>query len=755
MPKNIVICCDGTGNEFGDSNSNVVKLCQTLIQDNTQVVYYHPGVGTMGSPNARTWLDKQWDVVSGLAFGHGITENMCDAYRFLMLTYEDGDRIFLFGFSRGAYTARALGGLLCMYGLLRPGNEGLLPYVTARFASHTKESQGMSHSFEVAEGFKKTFSRDVLLHFVGVWDTVSTVGWISDPVVIPFTFCNPIMKTGRHAVSIDEKRCFFRDNLWGPKLSANNPRFRVEQDIAQVWFPGVHCDIGGGYPEGESGLANITLHWMLTEACKFDLEIDMDKAKFVLGQTNSPFVRVDPCDGQHESLKGVWKIVEYLPHYRYDKRVGVPRWKWTAPFDRRHLPPAAVLHESVFDRMSGVPEYRPPNLPQGRNANDELTWHYEPLRCRGNSEEIPPLVRPSESSDNLRFNELPPGEKVQSILNLGTDAHPLLEKSPDVTPGFPILPVIVALVIVFSGPPLVQTWPSWKWQVFLGWLPLPQSDIFWTTAYSVGLLLIFWLVYRGFLKLYTLALIQKYEAQKPVPDHLIAAGQPDRTSNFVGPKWKAANHFTAGVVTACVVLVVLGNYLSSLWLAWILAGVALVILALGVIPAALILARNRAFTALLCDFVSAGRTHEAVDFLAAQEGRQHTPSAGHEEAASPSPPLLQPFSGSILKQLFAKERALANANAILTPIMLGAVVAFVLRSALVGPIQASLSYWVPMLLAVLAVVITVLFGYFTLAPGPGLVQELAVVRETFLDGQTTVSASAADRRKCLHDSLLY
>ena len=226
MPKNIVVCCDGTGNEFGDANSNVVKLAATLVIDEQQVSYYHPGVGTMGSPNARTWLEKKWDVIRGLAFGYGITSCITDAYRYLMQTYDPGDHIYLFGFSRGAYAARALGGLLHMYGLLHEDNEGLIPYITEKFATRTKETQGMAHTLEVAEGFKQTFSQDVLIHFVGVWDTVSSVGWISDPVVIPFTANNPIMEIGRHAISIDERRCFFRDNLWGDPFQPGEPGFR-------------------------------------------------------------------------------------------------------------------------------------------------------------------------------------------------------------------------------------------------------------------------------------------------------------------------------------------------------------------------------------------------------------------------------------------------------------------------------------------------------------------------------------------------
>ena len=110
MPKNIVICCDGTGNEFGRSNSNVVKLYSILQHDSAQIAYYHPGVGTMGSRNALSKVDKLWTKLIGLAFGYGISDNVADAYQFLMRNFEPGDQVFVFGFSRGAYTARALCG---------------------------------------------------------------------------------------------------------------------------------------------------------------------------------------------------------------------------------------------------------------------------------------------------------------------------------------------------------------------------------------------------------------------------------------------------------------------------------------------------------------------------------------------------------------------------------------------------------------------------------------------------------------------
>ena len=148
--KNIVICCDGTGNEFGDNNSNVVKLYATLEINDKQIGYYHPGVGTMGSPSARNKLEAKWDVLKGMAFGAGLMPNVGDAYRYLMDTYNDGDDIYLFGFSRGAYTARALAGVLHMYGLLCPGNDGLIPYVTRMFAHASKN---------LAKHNKTTFAR--------------------------------------------------------------------------------------------------------------------------------------------------------------------------------------------------------------------------------------------------------------------------------------------------------------------------------------------------------------------------------------------------------------------------------------------------------------------------------------------------------------------------------------------------------------------------------------------------------------------
>lgn len=363
MPKNIVICCDGTGNEFGDHNSNVVKLYGTLIVDGRQqVAYYHPGVGTMGAPSAHNRVSKAWSIVTGLAFGSGLLANVGDAYRYLMDVFEAGDRVFLFGFSRGAYTVRALAGVLHMFGLLRTGNDGLIPYIIRMFAKRTREEAGMKHTFEVAEEFKATFGRHCPLHFVGVWDTVSSVGWIWDPLKLPYTAQNPDMLNGRHAISIDERRCYFRNNLWGPALP--------NQNIKQVWFAGVHSDVGGSYAYPQSGLSQISLEWVLCEAVSFGMLVDPEKAETALGRTTpSPQVPPNPRQKIHNSLTFWWWLLEFFPHSYYDPVAKRPRWR--IPLGaRRHIPDGSVLHSTAGEKRSLDQSYKPPNLP--KNPGQEI-----------------------------------------------------------------------------------------------------------------------------------------------------------------------------------------------------------------------------------------------------------------------------------------------------------------------------------------------------------------------------------------------
>ena len=347
MPKNIVVCCDGTGNEFGEANSNVVKLYSMLEDSPRQVTYYHPGLGTMGSRLTLTALGRWWTRVIGLAFGYGLMDNIADAYTFLMDRYDPDDNVYLFGFSRGAYTVRALAAMLHMFGLLKRGNYILIPYAQKQFRSRVRDRG----SFDVAFHFRATFSHGCKPRFLGVWDTVSSVGWISDPLNLPYTFHNPDIAIGRHAISIDERRCAFRQNLWEA-----DPK----QDSKQVWFAGVHCDVGGGYAMAESGLANVALAWMLREATGAGLLIDQSKVTRVMGE-NVPDFR----GKMHESLTGAWRILEWIPKRYTDMTCSPPRVRhWPPPRGRaRFIQQSTVVHQSVLDRANSNLNYHPSNLP--------------------------------------------------------------------------------------------------------------------------------------------------------------------------------------------------------------------------------------------------------------------------------------------------------------------------------------------------------------------------------------------------------
>ena len=355
LPKDLVLCLDGTGNEFGESNSNVVKLYATLTKSERQVCYYHPGLGTQGDPNALTKLAKLWTKALGLAFGYGLSRDLADAYSFLMAEYEPGDRLFVFGFSRGAYTARALCGMLYMFGLLRRRQEVLMQYMI-RMMGKAKDEE----SFRIARQFRDTFSRQCPIYFLGVWDTVSSVGWVYSPVKIPFTRNNPDIHIARHAIAADERRAFYRQNLLGAP--------RPGQDFLQAWFAGVHSDVGGGsYPESESGLSKIALRWMLDEARTAGLPLDEAKVREVLGQTGPAYALPDAAARLHTSLHGLWWALEFCPK-RHAFQTPSGKWvkKWELPMAKpRAVPANAVIHPSVEERRIRVADYRPVNLPPG------------------------------------------------------------------------------------------------------------------------------------------------------------------------------------------------------------------------------------------------------------------------------------------------------------------------------------------------------------------------------------------------------
>jgi uncharacterized protein (DUF2235 family) len=394
--KKIFIFCDGTGNKFiatcdtKGGNSNVVKLYTTLRVTDQQVAYYHPGVGTMGDPNIRHALPRFWSKVKGLAFGAGFKANVLDAYRYLMEVYNDGDEIYIFGFSRGAYAARALGGLLHGYGLLCRGNEGHLLYAWNTFVSAVKSKRetlkkprqdrtDRSHSIEHDFAFAQTYSRNVTIRFMGIWDTVSSIGWIYKPVRLLDMAQNPIIQVCRHAVSIDERRAYYRDNLWGPPVEINHPEWPkelreqgIQQDVVQVWFPGVHSDVGGSYPQPEAAPANEALAWMIGELQKHGAELCQERIDMVLGKPSgfysadeifTPPPKQDHCI--HESLKRLWWVLQLFPQQHYDKED--QKIQWRIPYGLpRTIPDGAIIHGSAVRRIretvEGEQRYCPRNL---------------------------------------------------------------------------------------------------------------------------------------------------------------------------------------------------------------------------------------------------------------------------------------------------------------------------------------------------------------------------------------------------------
>ncbi|KAF8883579.1 hypothetical protein BD779DRAFT_829377 [Infundibulicybe gibba] len=286
-----------------------------LKKDNPekQMVYYQAGIGTYTSPSEiTTFLAAKVSKCLDEAIAWDLDAHVMAGYEFLMQNYKSGDRICLFGFSRGAYTARSLAGMIHKVGLLTPCNHQQVPFAYKMF-TRTDDI-----GWEQSNAFKKAFSIDVDIEFIGVWDTVNSVGLI--PKRLPFTSSNTSIKTFRHALALDEHRAKFTANFWNkPDLREQNlsvtdqkpkknhshwesvlramvRKYAVMEgmyaaemeekyaelerkyakgrntptDVEEVWFAGCHCDVGGGSVPNSTttNLARIPLRWMIRECFK-------------------------------------------------------------------------------------------------------------------------------------------------------------------------------------------------------------------------------------------------------------------------------------------------------------------------------------------------------------------------------------------------------------------------------------------------------------------------------------------------------
>jgi len=276
MAKNIVVCLDGTWNQpekLDDARvpTNVLKFMRALLPTSSdgrsQVVFYDPGVGTGGVV----------DRITGGAFGVGLSQNILDGYRFIANNYDGGaggeaDDIFLFGFSRGAFTARSLAGMLGAVGLLEKRDMNRLPEAFDIYRTRPKDRE-KHPSYRLIDA-----SRRVTIKCIGVWDTVGALG-------IPVTWLKWLgrrrhgfhnvelgsnVRNAYHALAIDEHRKPFAATIW--QEASDRPAH--EQHVEQVWFAGAHGNVGGGYRD--SGPSDVALGWMIEKAKGCGLSFDAD-----------------------------------------------------------------------------------------------------------------------------------------------------------------------------------------------------------------------------------------------------------------------------------------------------------------------------------------------------------------------------------------------------------------------------------------------------------------------------------------------
>lgn len=374
-PRNLVIILDGTGNELGRNLSNVLKLYRIAEKNEEQLCYYNPGVGTISRISAWSRFRQKARGVLGLMTGYGLDDNVLGAYKFLVENWREGDRVYMFGFSRGAWTVRVLAGLIHLIGLLKPEQLNMCDSALGTYKRAASEND-----LPLAWHFRRVIgARQMPIHFVGVWDTVASVivprpdrFWIPSLETLPYTKNNPSVGIFRHALALDERRRMFRVAAWAdPQIYKPNPFDEAShrpQDIKQIWFPGVHSDIGGGYPEAESALSKIPLIWMVEEAKAAGLNINTSMINHLAhGKprkgSKHTYVAPDPAGMMHKSLSGLWWILEWLP-----KSIKYREWRRRSLFglyfpnsEPREVLIGTQIDKSVTDRRITFPHYQPVN----------------------------------------------------------------------------------------------------------------------------------------------------------------------------------------------------------------------------------------------------------------------------------------------------------------------------------------------------------------------------------------------------------
>ena len=311
MAKNIVLSFDGTWNTPGqaadpteDDSTNVSRFHDRVSAVNpegrAQFKWYNEGVGN-------EWLNR----IGGGAFGLRLDQHIKDGYRVLIENYEEGDDIYLIGFSRGAYTARSLVGLIRNSGLLKRKDDALID------RAYTMYRSGEDVDSEHALAFRKANSRDINIKFVGVWDTVGALGiplkafeyFDAEAYGFHDTKLSSLVQNAYHALAVDENREPYAATLWGPQAPKDRAR---EQTLEQVWFSGAHADVGGGYT-GTHPVSDLTLRWMQKKASACGLDVELIPAP-----SEDSLLNCELHDSFKEFLKGVFS---WFTH-RYYRPIG-------------------------------------------------------------------------------------------------------------------------------------------------------------------------------------------------------------------------------------------------------------------------------------------------------------------------------------------------------------------------------------------------------------------------------------------------
>ncbi|KIK12754.1 hypothetical protein PISMIDRAFT_689228 [Pisolithus microcarpus 441] len=389
--RNLVVCIDGTSNKFGKKNTNVIELYNLILKskDSKQQTWYNSGIGTYARPSWKSfsYYKKVIYHTIDLAIAWNFERTVLGAYRWLSDNYEDGDCIFLFGFSRGAYQVRVLSAMIDKVGLIYKGNEMQIPFAYELYADLTSGEmvkgvgEEADSEMSMAERFKKAFSyKGVKVHFVGAWDTVSSIGLVRGRKLLPSTAEG--MKHVcyfRHALALDECRVkFLPEYTYGgtatditDKSSEEMPCKEVVADadireqkeperkfpkVKEVWFPGTHSDIGGGNVNNPTmDRSRPPLRWMAFEAG----EVGLRTAGFKRELPPAP-------DVSGSSLTWPWMTLEILPFGRltFSREKGKGNNFTSKPHlgKSRKIHKGQRIHGSFFDieNKAYVPKARPP-----------------------------------------------------------------------------------------------------------------------------------------------------------------------------------------------------------------------------------------------------------------------------------------------------------------------------------------------------------------------------------------------------------